>query len=115
MEFNHVPVLLQECLDGLNIKPDGIYLDGTAGGGGHSSEIARRLTTGHLGKIRIHAAIPATEPLNAFSCIKIPDIITLTSRAYKCACTTTQTSFGKFCPFGRIKDFQLFPVFKMLC
>ena len=48
MEFNHVPVLLQECLDGLNIKPDGIYLDGTAGGGGHSSEIARRLTTGHL-------------------------------------------------------------------
>ena len=48
MKFNHVPVLLQECLDGLNIKPDGIYLDGTAGGGGHSSEIARRLTTGHL-------------------------------------------------------------------
>ena len=40
MEFNHVPVLLQECLDGWNIKPDGIYLDGTAGGGGHSSEIA---------------------------------------------------------------------------
>ena len=48
MEFSHVPVLLQECLDGLAIKPEGTYLDGTAGGGGHSSEIARRLTTGHL-------------------------------------------------------------------
>ena len=48
MEFHHVSVLLQECLDGLNIKPDGIYLDGTLGGAGHSSEILRRLTTGRL-------------------------------------------------------------------
>lgn len=48
MDFSHIPVLLQECLDGLNIRPDGIYLDGTAGGAGHSGEIARRLTTGHL-------------------------------------------------------------------
>ena len=48
MEFYHVSVLLQECLDGLNIKPDGIYVDGTLGGAGHSSQIAKRLTTGRL-------------------------------------------------------------------
>ena len=48
MEFSHQPVLLQECLDGLAIKPDGIYLDGAAGGAGHSGAIARRLTTGRL-------------------------------------------------------------------
>lgn len=47
-EFFHVPVLLKECLDALAIRPDGIYADGTTGGAGHSSEIARRLTTGHL-------------------------------------------------------------------
>lgn len=48
MEFSHIPVLLQPCLDGLSIDPAGIYLDGTAGGAGHSTEIARRLTTGRL-------------------------------------------------------------------
>ena len=48
MEFSHVAVLLNECLEGLAIDPAGTYLDGTAGGGGHSSEIARRLTTGRL-------------------------------------------------------------------
>ena len=48
MEFSHIPVLLQPCLDGLNIDPAGIYLDGTAGGAGHSREIAKRLTTGRL-------------------------------------------------------------------
>lgn len=47
-EFHHVSVLLEECLDGLNIRPDGIYVDGTLGGAGHSSQIARRLTTGRL-------------------------------------------------------------------
>ena len=47
-EFHHVSVLLQECIDGLNIKPDGIYVDGTLGGAGHSSQIAARLTTGRL-------------------------------------------------------------------
>lgn len=47
-QFHHVSVLLEECLDGLNIKPDGIYVDGTLGGAGHSSEIVKRLTTGRL-------------------------------------------------------------------
>ena len=47
-QAKHVPVLLHECLDGLNIRPDGIYVDGTLGLGGHSFEIASRLTTGRL-------------------------------------------------------------------
>ena len=47
-EFHHISVLLEECLEGLNIKPDGIYVDGTLGGAGHSSQIAKRLTTGRL-------------------------------------------------------------------
>ncbi len=47
-EFHHVSVLLNECIDGLAIKPDGIYVDGTLGGAGHSSQIAARLTTGRL-------------------------------------------------------------------
>lgn len=46
MEFQHKSVLLQECINALNIRPDGIYLDGTLGGAGHSSQIARRLTEG---------------------------------------------------------------------
>ena len=47
-EFHHVSVLLKECIEGLNIKPDGIYVDGTLGGAGHSSRIASKLTTGRL-------------------------------------------------------------------
>ena len=46
-EFHHVSVLLDECIDGLAIKPGGTYVDGTLGGAGHSSEIVKRLTTGH--------------------------------------------------------------------
>ena len=46
--FHHVSVLLKETIDGLNIKEDGIYVDCTLGGGGHSQEILKRLTTGHL-------------------------------------------------------------------
>ena len=47
-EFHHVSVLLNECIEGLAIKPEGIYVDGTLGGAGHSSQIAARLTTGRL-------------------------------------------------------------------
>ena len=43
MEFSHIPVMLEECLEGLDIRPDGVYVDGTAGGAGHSSAIAARL------------------------------------------------------------------------
>ena len=46
--FTHRSVLLDECIEGLNIKPDGIYVDGTLGRAGHSREIAKRLTTGRL-------------------------------------------------------------------
>lgn len=48
MEFHHISVLLNECIEQLNIKPDGIYVDGTMGGGGHSLEIARRIENGRL-------------------------------------------------------------------
>lgn len=48
MEPKHVSVLLDECIEALNIRPDGIYVDGTLGMGGHSAEIASRLTTGLL-------------------------------------------------------------------
>ena len=48
MAFSHKSVLLDECIEGLNIRPEGIYLDGTLGGAGHSLEIVRRLTTGRL-------------------------------------------------------------------
>ena len=46
--FTHRPVLLDECIEALKIRPDGVYLDGTLGRAGHSREIARRLTTGRL-------------------------------------------------------------------
>ena len=48
MEFKHISVLLDECIEALNIKPDGIYIDGTVGGAGHSKEIAKRLKNGLL-------------------------------------------------------------------
>ena len=44
MEFKHIPVLLSECIESLNIKPDGIYVDGTLGGAGHSSKIVKKLS-----------------------------------------------------------------------
>ena len=48
LSYGHRPVLLNECLEGLNIRPHGVYVDGTLGRAGHSLEIARRLTDGRL-------------------------------------------------------------------
>ena len=48
MEYTHKPVLLNECIEALHIRPDGVYVDGTLGRAGHSREIAQRLTTGRL-------------------------------------------------------------------
>ena len=69
MEFHHIPVMLTECISGLNIDPDGIYVDGTAGGGGHSSAIAERLSDkGRLISLDRDpdAVKPASERLTAF-------------------------------------------------
>ena len=44
MEFKHIPIMLSEVIDGLDIKPNGVYLDGTIGGAGHSQEILKRLS-----------------------------------------------------------------------
>lgn len=65
----HISVLLEECIENLNIKPDGIYVDGTLGLGGHSEQILRRLTTGRLiGIDRDESAIRRTgERLKAYS------------------------------------------------
>ena len=60
--FSHKPVLLHECLEALNIRPDGVYLDGTLGRAGHSREIAKRLTAGRLICVdRDQAALDAAE------------------------------------------------------
>jgi 16S rRNA (cytosine1402-N4)-methyltransferase len=62
MEYTHKSVLLDECIEGLNIRPDGVYVDGTLGRAGHSREIAKRLTTGRLICIdRDMAAIEAAQ------------------------------------------------------
>ncbi len=76
-QFHHVPVMLHPCLDALAIRPDGIYVDGTLGGAGHSYEIAKRLTTGRLiGFDRDPAAIQASSVrLTSFG-----DTVTLISR-----------------------------------
>jgi len=68
LEQLHKPVLLRECIEGLNIKPDGIYLDGTLGRAGHSAEIAKRLKSGRLIAIdRDETAIrESTERLAAY-------------------------------------------------
>lgn len=73
MKFNHISVLLNETIDALNINPEGTYIDGTAGGGGHSSEIAKRLTSGRLLAIdRDPQAIEAaTERLKPYKCAKV--------------------------------------------
>ena len=75
MEFEHISVLLQECMDGLDIKPDGIYIDGTAGGAGHSSEIAKRLDP-EKGRLIAFDKDPdaikvATERLAPYKCAQV--------------------------------------------
>lgn len=67
-EFHHVSVLLEESIAALNIRPEGTYVDGTLGGGGHSSEIARRLTSGLLVGIDrdTHALLAAGERLKPY-------------------------------------------------
>ncbi len=75
MEFSHTSVLLNECIEGLNIKPSGIYVDGTMGGAGHSSEIAKRLQKGGklIGIDQDEAAINAsTERLAPYK-----DVVTI--------------------------------------
>lgn len=74
MEFHHVPVMLRECMENLNIDPSGVYADGTLGGAGHSSEICRRLNQDGMliGIDRDRDALQAAEGrLQEFSCQKI--------------------------------------------
>ena len=74
MEFKHVSIMLNECIQGLNIKPDGVYVDATLGGAGHSSEIAKHLSkNGTLIGIDkdLDAIKVATERLSKFECNKI--------------------------------------------
>ena len=73
MEFEHVPVLFNEVMESLDIKPDGIYVDGTVGGGGHSSGICQRLTEGGvlIAVDRDREALAAAEKrLEEYSCEK---------------------------------------------
>ncbi len=71
--FHHIPVLFNETIDSLNIKPDGIYVDCTSGGGGHSAAIARQLTTGRLISIDRDPQAIATlkERLSGFGCVTV--------------------------------------------
>ena len=73
MEFHHIPVLLAQTIQSLQIDPDGIYVDGTAGGGGHSCEIAKKLSRGKLFSIdRDPDAIKAAgERLAEYGCAKV--------------------------------------------
>lgn len=83
MSFEHLSVMLGECMDGLAIKPNGIYVDGTAGGGGHSFHIAGRLTTGRLIALDKDpdAVAAATLRLKQFPCATVvnSDFADLTS------------------------------------
>lgn len=74
MEFVHIPVMLNECIEGLNINPNGIYIDGTAGGAGHSCEIAKHL--GNDGRLISldrdpDAVAVASERLSAFKNVQV--------------------------------------------
>lgn len=74
MEFKHIPIMLNECLEGLNISPDGVYVDCTLGGAGHSSEIAKRLSSKGtlIGIDKDQEAIAvSTKRLNGYKCKKL--------------------------------------------
>ncbi|MDD6175302.1 MAG: 16S rRNA (cytosine(1402)-N(4))-methyltransferase RsmH [Firmicutes bacterium] len=73
MEFSHKPVLFREAIEGLAVRPAGIYLDGTAGGGGHSRAVAERLTTGRLIAVDQDpdAIAVLQERLGSFPCVTI--------------------------------------------
>ena len=75
-DFKHIPVLLREAVDALNIREDGIYVDGTAGGGGHSFEIAKRLSREKGGMLIAmdqdeDAVKAAGERLSSFDTVKV--------------------------------------------
>lgn len=91
MEFKHIPVMLNEVIENLDIKPNGIYVDCTVGGGGHSFEIAKRLTTGHLYAFdRDQDAITkSTKTLEQFF-----DKVTLTKANYKEAPQILKEKYG---------------------
>lgn len=98
MEFSHRSVLLNACIEALNIKPDGIYLDGTLGGAGHSLEIVKRLTTGRLiGVDRDTVALQAAEE-------RLKD--------YRDRVTTVHSNFSEVC--GILKTLGLSGVDGML-
>ena len=87
MEFHHISVLLNEAVEGLAIRPEGIYVDCTVGGGGHSYEIAKRLTTGRLiGIDQDEAALAAAKKhLAPFS-----------EKGAKCFFPAAKEAFGAF-------------------
>ena len=73
ISFHHIPVLFNETIESLDIKPDGIYVDCTSGGGGHSTAIAKRLTSGRLISIDRDPEAIATlkERLGSFECVTL--------------------------------------------
>mgnify|MGYP002728813505 FL=1 len=86
MEFSHISVLLNETIEGLAIKPEGIYVDGTAGGAGHSRKIAEKLTTGRLIAIdRDPDAVQvATERLKGFNATVVQANYSETHAQHRC-------------------------------
>ena len=81
MEYTHKSVLLDECIEGLAIRPEGTYVDGTLGRAGHSREIARRLTTGRLVCIdRDMAAIEAATSILIVCALGVVSLLILRSK-----------------------------------
>ena len=91
MEFKHTPIMLVEVIEGLNIKPNGIYVDCTVGGGGHSFEIVKRLKSGHL-----YAFDRDSDAIRKSSQVleKFKDKATLIKSNYKEAPDILKTQYG---------------------